>query len=284
MRRRSSRRFSPLAVTCRTWHTQRFADILPGSRRPRCILTGMAESGRSVRQIAGARDIDGALQAGVRLGVILVRRVGRSPAVSAVVQRASGIGVRVREVSTEVLRRMSDRHPPAEVLALVGRNPEARLDELLAGAGVVWLLAGVTYPSNAGMAIRTAEVSGADGIVIDTDFNAAARRFALRISVRSDWYMPVLWHDAKTVLDAAAAAGRQTIGIEHVGTEALWEIDLRGRALLVVGGEAHGIPAAVLSRCERVVRIPMAGFIPSYNVQAAIAATAIERLRQCQSR
>jgi tRNA G18 (ribose-2'-O)-methylase SpoU len=28
------------------------------------------------------------------------------------------------------------------------------------------------------------------------------------------------------------------------------------------------------------VRVPMAGFIPSYNVQAAMAAVAAERLRQ----
>jgi tRNA G18 (ribose-2'-O)-methylase SpoU len=36
----------------------------------------------------------------------------------------------------------------------------------------------------------------------------------------------------------------------------------------------------VLARCDDVVRVPMAGFIPSYNVQAAMAAVAGERLRQ----
>jgi tRNA G18 (ribose-2'-O)-methylase SpoU len=50
--------------------------------------------------------------------------------------------------------------------------------------------------------------------------------------------------------------------------------------LFVAGSEAGGVPPAILERCDAVVRIPMAGFLPSYNVQAAVAAVAAERLRQ----
>ena len=50
--------------------------------------------------------------------------------------------------------------------------------------------------------------------------------------------------------------------------------------LFVVGGERHGIPAGVLSAADRVLRLPMRGFIPSYNLQAAMAGVALERLRQ----
>jgi tRNA G18 (ribose-2'-O)-methylase SpoU len=50
--------------------------------------------------------------------------------------------------------------------------------------------------------------------------------------------------------------------------------------LLVIGGETRGIPAPLLARCDEVLRIPMAGFIPAYNLQAAMAAVAAERLRQ----
>jgi TrmH family RNA methyltransferase len=70
------------------------------------------------------------------------------------------------------------------------------------------------------------------------------------------------------------------VGIEDVGTQAPWEVELTGRVLFVVGGETHGIPAPVLERCDSLVRIPTSGFIPSYNLQAAVAAVAAERLRQ----
>jgi tRNA G18 (ribose-2'-O)-methylase SpoU len=52
----------------------------------------------------------------------------------------------------------------------------------------------------------------------------------------------------------------------------------------LIGGERGGLPQAVLARCHAVLRIPMAGFVPSYNVQAAMAAIATERLRQLAAR
>jgi TrmH family RNA methyltransferase len=50
--------------------------------------------------------------------------------------------------------------------------------------------------------------------------------------------------------------------------------------LLVVGAEAEGVPADLLAAADATVRIPMAGFIASYNLQAAVAAVAAERFRQ----
>ena len=78
----------------------------------------------------------------------------------------------------------------------------------------------------------------------------------------------------------AREAGRRVIAVEDVGKRAPWETDLTGRVLLVVGGERYGIPPEVLEQADDLVRIPMAGFIPSYNLQAAMAAVAVERLRQ----
>jgi tRNA G18 (ribose-2'-O)-methylase SpoU len=50
--------------------------------------------------------------------------------------------------------------------------------------------------------------------------------------------------------------------------------------LFVAGGESEGIPPALQRRCDAVTRIPMAGFVSSYNLQAAVAIVAAERLRQ----
>ena len=57
-------------------------------------------------------------------------------------------------------------------------------------------------------------------------------------------------------------------------------MDLTGPVLLIVGGEVRGVHEVLLDACESVVRIPMLGFIPSYNLQAAVAIVAGERLRQ----
>ena len=57
-------------------------------------------------------------------------------------------------------------------------------------------------------------------------------------------------------------------------------VSLARRAVLVVGGERHGIPPELLERCDSVLRLPMAGFVPSYNLQAAMAMVVGERRRQ----
>jgi len=170
--------------------------------------------------------------------------------------------------------------PSDEMLALEGLAPDAPLDAVLRAPGPVWLLTGVAYPGNAGFAIRTAEVSGAAGIAVDADFDHAGRRQALRTSMRADRLFPVRFAAAHEVVAGALAAGRDVIGIEDAGDASPWDVDLTGPVLFVVGGEARGISPATLARCTRVVRIPMPGFIPSYNLQAAVAIVAGEHLRQ----
>jgi tRNA G18 (ribose-2'-O)-methylase SpoU len=86
------------------------------------------------------------------------------------------------------------------------------------------------------------------------------------------------------VLEAARRAGRRVIAIEDVGRHAPWEIDLTGPVLLIVGAEAEGIPQPLLAAADEIVRLPMAGFIASYNLQAAVAAVAAERFRQLAAR
>ena len=69
-----------------------------------------------------------------------------------------------------------------------------------------------------------------------------------------------------------------------MGSAPPWRLDLTGPLLLVVGAEAEGVPADVIERCDAVARLPMAGFVASYNLQAAVAAVAIERFRQLELR
>jgi len=50
--------------------------------------------------------------------------------------------------------------------------------------------------------------------------------------------------------------------------------------ILVVGAEREGVSQEVLDACDEVVRLPMNGFVPSYNLQVAISVLAVESLRQ----
>lgn len=234
------------------------------------------------RQLAGVEELEAALAAGEPVRLVLLAR-DAPPEARAAAERARAAGARVRAASANDLRRMSRlraAEDPCALLALAGSDPAADPATALAGDGAAWLLAGVAYAGNAGFAIRTAEVSGADAIFLDAALDGEGRRRALRASMHAERFFPVHWAPADEIIAAARAAGRRVIAIEDVGRRAPWEVDLRGRVLFAIGGERHGLERALLARCDEIVRVPMAGFIPSYNLQAAMAAVACERLRQ----
>jgi 23S rRNA (guanosine2251-2'-O)-methyltransferase len=235
------------------------------------------------QQIVGSAAIVAALECGKALQRIVLRREADDTHLATLERHARAAGIPVQRVAPRHFQRLQQSRGSCDALALVGSPLEPSVDSVLAGEGATWQLVGVAYPGNAGMALRTAEVSGSAGAFIEADFDRAQRRAALRASMRVDRFMPVFFAAADGILDEAARAGRRLIAVEDVGDRAPWDVDLRGRIHLVVGGEAEGIPEAMLARCDAVVRLPMAGFLPSYNLQAAVAAVAAERLRQLET-
>jgi tRNA G18 (ribose-2'-O)-methylase SpoU len=243
-------------------------------------LRGPARPPATRRRIAGARAVAAAIDRGEQLRAVVVPRGDLAPEVEALLARAAAAAIRIDRVGPRKFERLRGSHDHARVLALAGADPDADLESVMAQGGAVWLLTGPAYPGNVGFAIRTAEVSGADGLYIDNDFDHVRRREARRASMRADRFMPIGWHAAARVIAAARRTDKRVIGIEDVGTSSPWEQDLTGSVLLIVGAEADGIPEEVLASCDVVVCLPMAGFIASYNLQAAVAAVASERFRQ----
>jgi 23S rRNA (guanosine2251-2'-O)-methyltransferase len=231
-----------------------------------------------VRQIAGAAAIEAALRAGADVRLLLVADDAKADTVEPLLERAKQLGIPLKTATRNVITRLCAVRPAEDVLALVGRDPDAALDESLARGGALWLLVGVAYPGNVGMVIRTAEVSGADAIAIDARFDHDAKRAALRASMRADKFMPVYWMSAHALLDAAP--DHKVIALDESGAATHFESNLTGARIFVVGGENGGVPGELLARCHARVRVPMAGFIPCYNLQAAVSAVASERLRQ----
>ena len=84
------------------------------------------------------------------------------------------------------------------------------------------------------------------------------------------------------LIEDATNAGKKIFSIEDVGTTTPWQADLTVPALFVVGGERQGIPRTILDKSHTVLGLPMYGFIPSYNLQAAMAMVMGERLRQME--
>ncbi len=255
------------------------------------------------RQHTGIEAVEAALEQKLPLRLVLIRRgagashpgdsTDESPAESTRVDSRLGAlrtaceaaGVPVSEASENDLRRMRIGSDDVEVLGLSGPDPMAQPEQWMAQLEMpAWLLTGIAYAGNAGYAIRCAEVSGAAGIAFSVDYDRNMREGAYRASMHAERYLPVWWAEADEVISIARAAGRRILVIEDCGEAAPWDLDLTPPALYIVGGEDQGVAPLIIEAADEIIRLPMAGFIPSYNLQAAMAMVAGEILRQTVGR
>ena len=226
-------------------------------------------------QITGEADVIKALKNGVDIKLVLV---DREEDCSEVIQLCQERQIKVTEGSATDLWRMS-ANGQQKVLALVEREPSGTLEEVFEREGAIWLFDGVEYAPNLGFGVRTAEVSGATAVIINVSKTHEERRTIRRASMRATRFIPVVYATTEEIL---AACNRRIIVAEDVGGKAPWECDLTGDVMLVVGAENAGVSKEVLDAADDIVRLPMPGFIPSYNLQVAISSLAIERLRQSE--
>ena len=231
-------------------------------------------------QITGLDAVMQALEQGLAIDRVLVDRDHDTKALRALCEAAE---VPLEEGSTNDLWRMSA--DGAQVaLALTGRPQSESLEEVMTAGGCVWLFDGVEYSTNLGFAIRTAEVSGADAVLLNVSKTHEERRTIRRASMRADRFIPVVYTSTDDILKAAKAQGFRIVVAEDIGEQGPWDEDLTGDVILVVGAEREGVSQPVLEAADAVVKLPMDGFVPSYNLQVAVSVLAVEALRQRESR
>ena len=232
------------------------------------------------QQITGLEAVIKALEAGASIDRVLVDRDYDTTTLRAMCHQR---GIPVDEGSANDVWRMSA--DGAQVaLALVGRPQVDSLAEVMQSCENVFFFDGVEYSTNLGFAIRTAEVSGADAVLLNVSKTHEERRTIRRASMRADRFIPVIYTTTEAILAQAEAHQFRIISAEDVGTVEPWDTDLTGKVILVVGAERDGVSAPVLAASDVVVRLPMDGFVPSYNLQVAVSVLAVESLRQRQSK
>tara|TARA_S200000501_G_scaffold348000_1_gene362854 strand:- start:479 stop:1219 length:741 start_codon:yes stop_codon:yes gene_type:complete len=233
-------------------------------------------------QRCGISEVLKSLKESEDIQLVLVKRGVESEQLAGILKMVNDRGIRIIRGSDNDIWRMSrdNSEGTPEILALVGRDPTLDLDESIEAGGLIWLLAGAAYPVNIGFCIRTAEVSGADAVIVDAELSNTERKAAKRASMKAHRFIPVHWGDGLQAVKKAKDSGFRIISVEDTGTKYPWEADLTGNIVLIVGGEKKGISREILEYSDEVIRIPMTGFVPSFNLQAPLSAVAIEAQKQ----
>jgi RNA methyltransferase, TrmH family len=231
--------------------------------------------------LEGPKVITEALDADIALEAVFLAEpaTGSDSALDHLSARAVAAGIPVRTVDRRQLERVADTVTPQPVLAVA-----AMLDVPLAavaGASAVVVCVDLQDPGNAGTILRSAEAAGMDAVVFAGASVDPYNPKAVRASAGSLFHVPmVVTGDAVAAVHALEAAGLRVLTTEARTGSALDTVDLTGPVAIVLGNEAHGIPAAVAGAADGSVSIPMTGRSESLNVGMAAAVLCFEVARQ----
>ncbi len=164
--------------------------------------------------------------------------------------------------------------------ALVGDYPYVSADELL-GADLLVVLDEVSDPHNLGAVARSALAAGAGGLVVPRHRAAHVTPAAVKASAGTLELLPVaIVANVALFLTKAKKGGLWVYGAAAGADRSYLELDLRDRAVLVLGSEGRGLRPLVARTCDELAQIPMAPPVDSLNVSVAAAVLLFEARRQ----
>jgi TrmH family RNA methyltransferase len=198
-----------------------------------------------------------------------------------IIAAASARSARVFQLAPGVLERIADAATPQPVIASV-RLPVVEVDDIDA-AGFLLVLHDVRDPGNAGTLIRSADATGAGGVVFTGHSVDPFNPKTLRATAGSIFHVPVAVSDLDTALASFERRGATTLATVVRGGVDHRSIDFTVPTVVVIGNEAEGLDEEAIARCAGAMTITMDGHSESLNAGVAGSLVAFEAMWQRRS-
>lgn len=220
--------------------------------------------------LAGYHAVREALRAGRPLERVSVARGAGGARAQEIIDLCRKAGVPVRFEPREALDRLSRNAPHQGVVAVGAAERAAKLEDVLARAGMLVVLDGVEDPHNLGAVIRTAYAAGATAVVAPERRAAPLTEVVAKAAAGALSLLPVVRvTNINRALEEMKQAGFWIFGVDERGPLPYFEAAYTDPAALVFGGEGRGLHELTRKRCDFLLRIPMSGQIASLNVSVA---------------
>lgn len=185
----------------------------------------------------------------------------------------------------ELDRLVSGRHQGVVAEAtLAAARDEAALASLLedlAQPAFLLVLDGVQDPHNLGACLRTADAAGAHAVIAPRDRACDLTSTVRKVACGAAGTVPfVQVTNLVRTLRSLQDSGIWIIGTDAEAATSLHQTDLTGPLALVLGAEGKGMRRLTREACDRLVKLPMRGQVPSLNVSVAAGVCLYEALRQ----
>ena len=243
--------------------------------------------GYNEQQIEGRNAVLEAFRAGRSIDRLFVAEGQKEGAVQTVLREAAKHReTKVHTVSRDKLDAMSETGKHQGVIAVAAAYEYAEIGDMLAAARekgedpFLFILDGIEDPHNLGAIIRTANLSGAHGVIIRLDRAAGLTATVARASAGALNYTPVAKvTNISQTIEKLKKEGLWFACADMNGTR-MYDLNLRGPLGLVIGNEGKGVSELVRKHCDMVASIPMFGDIDSLNASVAAGVLAWEVVRQ----
>jgi 23S rRNA (guanosine2251-2'-O)-methyltransferase len=146
---------------------------------------------------------------------------------------------------------------------------------------VVVALDEIEDPHNFGAIVRSAAACGAVGVLFGKHRSAPISPASMKAAAGAMEYIDLVQAtNLVRALEDMKEAGFWVAGLDADAPQLLWDANLSGRIVLVVGSEGKGIRRLVNETCDLRLRIPLQGPITSLNASVSAAIALAECLRQ----
>ena len=134
---------------------------------------------------------------------------------------------------------------------------------------------------NFGAIIRTAEISGVDGIIIQNSSSAPVNSDTIKTSAGAIFNIPICKvNHIKDAIYHLQSMNISVISASEKSEKNIYDVDLKGPLAIIMGSEQKGISKSVINLSNESVKLPMYGKIESLNVSVACGIFLYEVVRQ----
>lgn len=241
---------------------------------------------KQIPLLVGRNVVLEALQAGRPIDKIFIQQNLGGESSREIRELAASQDVPVSKVPIQKLDRLS-RANHQGVIGMSSPVAFQKLDDLipfLYERGItplILLLDGITDVRNFGAIARSAEVLGAQAIVIPVKNSAPVSSDAIKTSAGALLRIPVCrtnrWKEALKTLNMH---GIKIYAADGNASRQINEVDLVQPSAIILGAEGKGLSKDSLRLADDLVRIPQAGETDSLNVSVACGVILYEASRQ----
>jgi len=161
---------------------------------------------------------------------------------------------------------------------------EQDLEQLLAQSReppLLLALDGVQDPHNLGACLRTADAAGVQAVIAPRDRAVGLTPVVRKVASGAVEHVPFIQvTNLVRSLGKLKALGLWVTGTDSTAATSLFDCQLDGGQVLVMGAEAKGLRRLTRECCDRLVSIPMIGGMASLNVSVATGICLYEIRRQ----